>query len=324
MPCERPPYTRTGLCPGYEWGPVRNGSQQSAISPRGYFYRNCTDWVAWRLQKLGISDSKTRGLHNGGQWAAYAPNNGLKVSTAPQPGDAAVRVGNPGHVAFVEAVHGSSITISQYNADKTGTYSIQTGTPSALGFQQFVHFGAKVPATWFERNYNSSGPSGASFGFGSEGDTPLVGNWDGVGGDTVGVFRKGTWYLRNANSAGTAKIKFGYGRSTDIPIVGNWDGVGGDTVGVFRKGTWYLRNYNSSGSSFTSFGFGRSTDIPVVGDWDGNGTDTVGVFRKGTWYLRNSNSSGPSNASFGYGRSTDRPIVGDWDGHIGDTIGVFR
>lgn len=137
MPCEHAPYIATGSCPNYDWGPTREGSQQSTYSSRGYGYRNCTDWVAWRLQQLSIPDTKTRGLGNGGQWADNAYKNGLSWSTTPQVGDAAVRVGNPGHVAFVEAVSGSVITVSQYNAAGTGLYSTTTGTPANLSFQKW-------------------------------------------------------------------------------------------------------------------------------------------------------------------------------------------
>jgi hypothetical protein len=178
--------------------------------------------------------------------------------------------------------------------------------------------------TWYMRNYLSAGSTNYSFGYGRRGDTPVAGNWDGVGGDTQGVFRDGTWYLRNYLSAGGSNYQFGYGRLGDYPVAGNWDGVGGDTVGVFRDGTWYLRNYNSAGSTNYTFGYGRAGDVPVVGDWNNDGKDTVGVFRNGTWYLRNSNSAGATSYTFGYGRTGDVPVVGDWNNDGKDTIGVYR
>jgi Peptidase family M23 len=214
------------------------------------------------------------------------------------------------------ACHGSAkVSYSQWNSNKdtlVRSDGVECGTPPPAG------------ALWYIRNYTSAGPSATSFGYGRPTDRPLVGNWDGVGGDTVGVFRSGAWYLRNYNSAGPSSLSFSYGRATDIPVVGDWDGDGDDTIGVFRSGTWYLRNSNSSGSANIVFGYGRSTDRPIVGNWDGVGGDTVGVFRAGTWYIRNYNSAGSSATSFGYGRSTDTPIVGNWDGVGGDTIGVFR
>ncbi|MGE5282597.1 MAG: CHAP domain-containing protein [Chloroflexota bacterium] len=293
-------------------------------SSNRYGLHNCTLYAAYRLWKNGVSNPGWWG--NANEWDSKAASI---TNQAPAVGSIAQwNGGKAGHVAYVEAVTSLYIEITDDNfkfESFPGNYTDRwrIARNSAAMPDNFIHF-KDVGAKWYERNYNSSGPSASSFVYGRPGDWPLVGNWDGVGGDTVGVFRGGTWYLRNSNSGGNAKIKFSYGRSTDIPIVGNWDGVGGDTIGVFRKGTWYLRNYNSSGPSFTSFSYGRSTDIPVVGDWNGDGKDTIGVFRNGTWYLRNSNSSGPANITFSYGRSTDIPIVGDWDGHVGDTVGVFR
>ena len=40
------------------------------------------------------------------------------------------------------------------------------------------------------------------FSFGNLGDVPVVGDFDGDGIDTVGVYRSGSWYLRNSNSSG--------------------------------------------------------------------------------------------------------------------------
>ena len=40
------------------------------------------------------------------------------------------------------------------------------------------------------------------FSFGNPGDVPVVGDFDGDGIDTVGVYRSGSWYLRNSNSSG--------------------------------------------------------------------------------------------------------------------------
>ena len=58
-------------------------------------------------------------------------------------GAAAVQIGNPGHVAVVEAVNGSKIRVSEYNKNRLGTYdNTRTGTPAQLGFSKFVHFEA--------------------------------------------------------------------------------------------------------------------------------------------------------------------------------------
>lgn len=153
---------------------------------------------------------------------------------------------------------------------------------------------------------------------------PVIGDWNGDGVPTIGVFDDGVWYLRNSSTVGPATIVFGFGDPGDTPIVGDWNGDGVDTVGVVRNGTWYLRNSNSTGPPDRVFSYGDRRDIPVVGDWDGDGVDSPGVFRRGWWYLRNSNSTGVADFSFAYGNPSDRPVVGDWNGDGVDTPGVIR
>ena len=156
MPCSHSPYGVTGFCQHYDWGPVRdelpNGSASPAYSESttfdpqtGYGYRNCTDFVAIRLQSLGVPASKTQGLGNGGDWGASAKNNGLTLDSTPQPGDAAVQLPSAanryGHVAFVYSVAANDvITVWQFNNAGVGEFSSATGRASVLGFSQFINF----------------------------------------------------------------------------------------------------------------------------------------------------------------------------------------
>ncbi len=173
---------------------------------------------------------------------------------------------------------------------------------------------------WLLNGANSGGPPLITFYYGAPGDTPVVGDWDGNGTTTIGVFRPSnqSWYLRNSNSAGNPDVApFAYGAPSDRPIVGDWDGNGTTTIGVFRPSnqSWYLRNSNSGGNpSYAPFSYGESTDLPVAGDWPGNATDTVGVFRPSneTWYLRDSISPGNPNFTISYGGPGDTPVVGSW------------
>ncbi len=145
--------------------------------------------------------------------------------------------------------------------------------------------------------------------FGGRGDQPVVGDWDGDGTDTVGVFRRGRWYLRASNSSGAAASRaFDYGRPGDVPVVGDWNGDGRDDVGVVRAGTWFQRDAAGAGPSSRSFAYGRPTDLPLSGDWDHDGKDTPGLFRGGTWYLREGSFTSPS-ATVAFGAPGDRPVV---------------
>ncbi len=151
LPCEHAPYSSTGYCTTangpYDWGPLPDTTPGWTVatthSARGYGYRNCTDWVAWRLEQLGVPDRLVRGLGNGGQWAANAARrDGLTVSATPRPGDAAVQFGDPGHVAFVEVVYADgAIRVSEYNKWFDGTFDdTRIGTPAQLGFSAFIQF----------------------------------------------------------------------------------------------------------------------------------------------------------------------------------------
>lgn len=127
----------TGKCPNYEWsinGQTRNGSTGN------YYYRNCTDYVAWRLVSSGIALAKVSGLGNAGAWDNNAPSKGLSVSSSPTAGSVGVDE-RYGHVVFVESVNGSTLTISEYNWGSTGSYGARSGSISQLGLSKFVSFG---------------------------------------------------------------------------------------------------------------------------------------------------------------------------------------
>ena len=91
-----------------------------------------------------------------------------------------------------------------------------------------------------------------------------MGDWNGDGVKTPGVFRSGTWYLRNSNTSGAAEITFRYADASDLPVVGDWNGDGTDTPGVFRAGAWYLRNANTTGVADVSFNYGDPSDRQSV------------------------------------------------------------
>nr|PZN31907.1 MAG: hypothetical protein DIU67_09015 [Actinomycetota bacterium] len=168
------------------------------------------------------------------------------------------------------------------------------------------------------------------FTYGKAGDIPLMGDWDGDGVATPGLYRQsdGFVYLKNSSKAGNADVTFYFGRSGDIPVVGDFDGDGDDTVSVYRPSTgrFYIKNELKDGWAEYEFVFGRPGDIPFAGDWDGDGTDTVGLRRPsdGFVYLRNSNSAGWADHEFFYGRNGDVVFAGDWDGDGEDGVGVYR
>ncbi|HZZ73143.1 MAG TPA: SdrD B-like domain-containing protein [Pirellulales bacterium] len=123
------------------------------------------------------------------------------------------------------------------------------------------------------------------FEYGSPGDVPVSGDWDGSGISRIGVFRHGHWYLdMDGNgkwSPGDVVVDFG--QAGDIPVVGDWTGDGITKIGVYRQGKWILDTNNNRQIDALDrvFEMGGPDDLPVVGDWDGSGKANVGVYHKG-------------------------------------------
>ncbi len=115
------------------------------------------------------------------------------------------------------------------------------------------------------------GPADFDFLFGNLGDEPIIGDWDGDGVDTVGLFRESTSlvYLRDSNTEGTADLRFIFGDPFDRHVAGDWDGDGDDSTAVFRPGEtrFYLKNENGFGAADASFLFGRFDWLPIAGDF---------------------------------------------------------
>jgi len=169
----------------------------------------------------------------------------------------------------------------------------------------------------------------ASYTFGTSGDLPVTGDWNGDGKTEIGVVRGGgTWFLdMNGNGAWETGIDaiYSFGAPGDKPITGDWNGDGRTKIGVVRGNIWFL-DMNGNGTSEAGepiYYFGDTLDVPITGDWDGSGTTKIGVFRNGTWYL-DSNGNGAWQAGIddmhSFGGPGDIPVVGDWSGPGTETI----
>jgi hypothetical protein len=178
------------------------------------------------------------------------------------------------------------------------------------------------------KNSNITGFADAALNYGLGGDYPVVGDWDGNGTVTIGVYRDGHFYLKNANTLGFADNVFPFGQPGDQPIAGDWDGDGDDTIGVYRpsNGQFQLRDSNDAGPAEMTFFLGNPGDVGIAGDWNGDGLDTTGVFRpsNGVIFLKNTNDTGIADIALNYGLPGDKPVMGDWDGDGDDTIGIYR
>ena len=135
------PYRHASDCSGtygiYSWC---IGGQQ--YSPRGFSYRNCTDWVAWRMAATNGVDftNSMRGGRwgNANNWDENAVALGYAVNGTPARGAIAqTNAGSFGHVAWVESVNGDgTVTVEDYNFAGTGAYARRVVPASTY---QYIH-----------------------------------------------------------------------------------------------------------------------------------------------------------------------------------------
>ncbi len=123
-------------CPMMSWYST-GGQDGNGGDGRGYGCRQCASYVAWKIaNEIGVYYR----WGNGGQFAQAAINAGYQnLGRSPQPGSIAVMWGNPGHVAWVEAVSGNQVLVSQYNYDYGAGYGMYSQMWLSSGFfDQYV------------------------------------------------------------------------------------------------------------------------------------------------------------------------------------------
>jgi hypothetical protein len=84
------------------------------------------------------------------------------------------------------------------------------------------HIGQFRNGMWY-LDYNSDGLSEKTYHFGTTGDVPVTGDWDGNGIVDTGVFRpaNGNWYLETTKT-GAINMTFHFGKIGDVPVTGAW------------------------------------------------------------------------------------------------------
>ena len=120
------------------------------------------------------------------------------------------------------------------------------------------------------------------FRYGTPGDYPVVGDWNGDGISSIGVFRNGEWHLDiDGNGRWTKRDKtFNYGQRGDKPIVGDFNGDGVDDMAVLRNNVLYMdANGNQQLDADDPQIVIPAGRFPVAGDWNGDGTDEVATYQ---------------------------------------------
>ena len=108
---------------------IENGDDHNDYNDRYFYYRQCTDFCAWCLRtRNGVSGFYNRygGVNwgNAKNWKSAAESLGIPCNGTPAVGAIACWTGGKwGHVAWVEAVNGSSVIIEEYNGVNAYAYA---------------------------------------------------------------------------------------------------------------------------------------------------------------------------------------------------------
>jgi surface antigen len=128
---------------------LRNAPQDSLVDPWQFYNRECTSWVAWRLNsenQVAFNDY-WRGQHwgNASNWKKAALALKVPVDNKPTRGavawwSAGSAGSSRGHVAWVQTVGDGAITIEEYNYLQAGKYDTRTiSSSSSLWPSGFIH-----------------------------------------------------------------------------------------------------------------------------------------------------------------------------------------
>ena len=179
--------------------------------------------------------------------------------------------------------------------------------------------------------------------FGTKGDLPVTGDWNGDGYDEIGVLGKrggkDFFFLdMDRNGAFDLSVDAAFefkmnGSGNGQPIAGDWDGDGSDEVAALKGNSWFIDDtgtiYTPALTSINPTRIATSMQgLPVVGDWDGDGDDNVGTFDQDSFFLDTDDDFGESDLTvsfpeFDFGGLKPQPVAADWDADGDDNIGLF-
>ncbi len=195
----------------------------------------------------------------------------------------------------------NTLSLSQFG--QTGDVSTVTGDwdgdgkadaavyrNSAVGSQSYFYYRGSL---------NNPGGNITYLPWGTNGDTPVRGDFDGDGKLDAAVYRPSTntYYIRQSSNGQVIYRTFGI--AGDKIVNGDFDGDGKDDTAVFRpsNGFWYI--WQSASNQIRYQQFGLSTDMLVPADYDGDGKTDIAVYRSGTWIINQSSDGQTIYRSFG-------------------------
>jgi hypothetical protein len=161
----------------------------------------------------------------------------------------------------------------------------------------------------------------AAIQFGTTGDQPVPGDFDGDGKTDLSIFRPdpaNQWWIYRSSDNSSYAVPFG-SSSTDKTAPADYDGDGKTDIAVYRpsNGTWYILQSSTGTVSYPQFG--NSYDVPAAADYDGDGKADLGVWRTTTDptttnVMYSSNSSNGALQYYQFSGSSTQVVSCDYDG----------
>jgi surface antigen len=144
-------YSYTDFLVGDDY-PWKSTPADSVNSYTDFYIRECTDFVAWRMNRDKGDTSPSafwfkntipgqNGIWgNAINWMSHAQAVGYRVDTTPAIGAVAYFSASPGHVAYVESLNADgSVNLSEYNYDNPFAYGIRYNVTTVTAFIHVLH-----------------------------------------------------------------------------------------------------------------------------------------------------------------------------------------
>lgn len=305
----------------------------SLVDSWGEYSRECTSFAAFRLSSR---NGFTMPFHdNAVGWGSDAQARGYSVNMTPAVGSIAWWTMAPsGHVAWVEAINGSNVTIEEYNWNFTHNYSERTIAANSVS--GYIHFKDMANSASDHDPFGSldlvqpqvGGIRVAGWAIDPDAGTAAI--WVHVYVD--GAFQQAV--LANGYRSDLASTYPAYGgyHAFDAVIPYHWGGTHSVTVYAINTGTGANQTV---GSQTAMVNYDYTVQGQVQGDFTGDGKKDVAVFYDytggqsklieliGTGAGFNNPAvvwdSGPGNWDW----SHTKPMVADFNGDGKSDIAVF-